>query len=355
MVYGKIVDEDKEFNMFDVFVKKYITVKNIIFFIIALLFLIFITKIKDIAILFFASYVIACSLNPLVDKMEKKMNRSLASVLVLSGILILSAGFLLPLILVAGHQIKSFLLMLPEHIDTVRNFLLTTPFVNQSALAQLDIGEVLSTASGFTSKFVNDSINFSMELASAIVYFLAACIIVYYFMVDKETVRKTYCSLFPNQMKKRAEEILDSISEKIGGYMIALVVTIVFVGLMMTMALLVLGVDYALLLGVLTSILDIIPVVGPALTLVIMLLVAYKMGALTIALIIVWFAIVQWAENNLVRPYIFGKFLDLHPLIIYFFLFVTAQYLGVIGVVFAPAIAATVCVLIEELYIKNVN
>ena len=113
--------------------------------------------------------------------------------------------------------------------------------------------------------------------------------------------------------------------------------------------------DYALLLGVLTSVLDIIPVVGPALALVITLLVAYKMGALTIALIIVWFAIVQWAENNLVRPYVFGKFLDLHPLIIYFFLFVTAQYLGVIGVVFAPAIAATVCVLIEELYIKNVN
>ena len=137
--------------------------------------------------------------------------------------------------------------------------------------------------------------------------------------------------------------------------MIALVVTIVFVGVMMTIALLLLGVDYALLLGVLTSVLDIIPVVGPALALVIMLLVAYKMGVLTIALIIVWFAIVEWAENNLVRPYIFGKFLDLHPLIIYFFLFVTAQYLGVIGVVFAPAIAATVCVLIEELYIKNVN
>ena len=114
--------------MFDVFVKKYITVKNIIFFVIALLFLIFITKIKDIAILFFASYVIACSLNPLVDKMEKKMSRSSASVLVLSGILILSAGFLLPLILVAGHQIKSFLLMLPEHIDTVKNIIIAAVY-----------------------------------------------------------------------------------------------------------------------------------------------------------------------------------------------------------------------------------
>ena len=72
--------------MFDVFVKKFVTVKNIIFFIIAILFIIFITKIKDIAILFFASYVIACSLNPLVDKMTKKMSRSLASTLVLCGV-----------------------------------------------------------------------------------------------------------------------------------------------------------------------------------------------------------------------------------------------------------------------------
>ena len=67
------------------------------------------------------------------------------------------------------------------------------------------------------------------------------------------------------------------------------------------------------------------------------------------------FAIAQIAENNLVKPYIFGKFLALHPLIIYLFLFITAQHLGVVGVIFAPAIAATVCVLIEELYIKNIN
>lgn len=341
--------------MLDVFVKKYITIKNIIFFIIAILFLSFLTQIKDIAILFFASYVVACSLNPLVDKMEKKMSRSLASVIVLAGVLILSAGFILPLFLVGGHQIKSFLVLIPEHIDTARDFLLTTPLINQSAIAQLDIGEVLASASGFTSKFVNESINFSMEIASGIVYFLAACIIVYYFIVDKKVVRETYCSLFPKQMKKRAEEILDSISEKIGGYMIALVVTIVFVGLMMTIALLILKVDYAILLGVLTSVLDIIPMVGPALALIIILLVSYKMGAVTLAIIILWFAFVQWAENNLIRPYVFGKFLDLHPLIIYFFLFVTAQFLGIVGVVFAPAIAATVCVLIEELYIKNVN
>lgn len=341
--------------MFDVFVKKYITVKNIIFFIIAMLFLVFITKIKDTAILFFASYVVACSLNPIVDKMTKKMSRSLASTLVLSGVLLASILFILPLLIVAGDQIKSFLMLLPEHIATVKTFLLSTPILSKSTLAQLDVGEILSTASGFTTKFVNNSINFSVSFASGIVYFLAACIIVYYFLVDKDTVKKAYCSLFPSQMKEKAEEILETISQRVGGYVFALIVTIICVGIIMTLGLMLLGVDYALLLGILNAILDIIPVVGPGIALVVTLLVAYKMGPLTIALIILLFIFAQWAENNLVRPYIFGKFLDLHPLIIYFFLFITAQYLGVVGVIFAPAIAATVCVLLEELYIKNVN
>ena len=47
--------------------------------------------------------------------------------------------------------------------------------------------------------------------------------------------------------------------------------------------------------------------------------------------------------------------MDLHPLIIFFALFVTAKFFGAMGVVLAPAIAATVCVLLDELYIKPIN
>ncbi len=341
--------------MFDVFVRKYITVKNIIFFIIAILFLIFITKIKDIAILFFASYVIACSLNPLVDKLEKRMSRSLASTIVLTLILGISSVILAPIFIIGGQQIKSFINMIPDSINNFKIFIAQNPLLSKTNLSDLDVGNLISSTSDFTTKFVNGSINAGMEFASAIVYFLAACIIIYYFLADKDIVRKTYLKLFPRQMKKRAEEIIDSISQKIGGYVVAQIATIASVGLIMTLGLLILKVDYAILLGLLNAILDIIPVVGPAIGLLITLLVGYKMGPVAILLIILIFIIAQWAENNLVRPYIFSKFLDLHPLIIYFFLFITAQYLGVVGVIFAPAIAATVCVLIEELYIKNIN
>ncbi len=341
--------------MLDSFIKKYATEKNIIFVIIAILFLVFITKIKDIAILFFASYVISCSLNPLVDKLSKKMNRTLASSIVLAGALGAFSLFFLPIIIMAAQEIKSFVNLIPGYIDSLKEFIANSTFLKAIPLSQFDISGVISSASGVTSNVVNNSINFSIEFASGVIYFLAACIIIYYFLADKDSVRKTYVSLFPQQMKERAEEIIESISKKIGGYVLAQIVTMTSVGLLLTIGLFLLKVDYALLLGVLSAILDIIPVVGPAIALVIILLVSYKMGPLTIGLVLFVFAFAQWAENNLVRPYIFSKFLDLHPLIIYFFLFVTAQYLGLIGVVFAPAIAATVCVLIEELYIKNIN
>jgi predicted PurR-regulated permease PerM len=123
----------------------------------------------------------------------------------------------------------------------------------------------------------------------------------------------------------------------------------------MTAGLLVLKVEYAVLLGLITAILDIIPVIGPGIALVIALIVNFKAGWLTMILIIAVFSLAQLVENNFVRPLVFSKLLDIHPLIIYFFIFVTAQYLGVVGVIFAPAIAATTCVLVEELYIKNIN
>lgn len=341
--------------MFENVFQKYMSVKNVVFFLIAILFIVFVTKIKDIAILFFASYVIACSLNPLVDKVSKKLKRGVASAIVLLTTVLILGLFFIPIVAMAGHEIKSFLTNIPDYIDYLKEFLVTTPILNKSQLAQVNVGDFISSATGITSNFVNKSINISINFASAMVYFLAALIIIYYFMADKEKVKEGYLTLFPAQMKQRADEIIETISKKIGGYVIAQVATMTSVGIIMAIGLMIIRVDYAILLGLITAVLDIVPVVGPALALVICLVVAYKAGPLTLALILVVFTIAQLAENNFVRPYIFGKFLDLHPLIIYLFLFITAQYLGVVGVIFAPAIAATVCVLVEELYIKNIN
>lgn len=340
------------------FFTKYVGIKNFIFFILAILFIIFIAQIKDIAILFFAAFVISCSLNPIVDRIcvkYKKISRPAASAIVLISALLICLLFLIPIFVTGGHQISSFIETLPERFEHSKSFLLGLPFFAHTNLNDIDIGGLVSSASDVTTNIVDKSIMFSKGIASFLVYFLAACIIIYYFLSDKETVKKGYLSLFPRDLKPKAEEILEAISQKVGGYVMATLVTIFSVGLIISLGLAVLGVEYPVILGLITAIFDLVPVIGPAVALVIILIAVCKLGALKIGLVILLFFFAQWAENNLVRPYIFGKLLDLHPLIIYFFLLVTAQYLGLIGLVFAPAIAATFCVLLEELYIKNIN
>ena len=335
--------------MFSGLFQKYITSKNIIFFIILILFVIFISKIQDIAIMFFASYVIACSLNPFVEKFSVKINRNLAAALVLLAMLVIVCAFFIPLFIMGAHQISSFADALPQHGEMIKEYISNNPLAVKLNLNSIDMSDFISSTSGLTSGLLNSSINIGKNIGSAVIYLIVSVIITFYFMADKETVRKTYLSLFPSNMQEKAGSILESISQKIGGYVIAQITTMASVGIVMAIGLSILGIEYAILLGLITSVLDIIPVIGPAIALVIAIVVTFKSGLYTIISVIVVFAIAQLIENNFVRPYVFSKFLNLHPLIIYLFLLITAKYFGVIGVVFAPAIAATVVVLIEEL------
>ncbi len=341
--------------MFNSIFPKYVTIKNIIFLIIAVLFVIFISKIQDIAILFFASYVIACSFNPLVDKLEKKFKRSIAAALVLFSFIILVCAFIIPLIYMSTNEIKAFADAFPSYIDSIVSFIQTNKYIIKLNLSDVDFGGLVSAATGFTGGFLSGSIIIGKNIGSALVYSIIALIITFYFMADKAQVRDTYLSLFPSNMQKRAGSIMDSISDKIGGYVIAQIVTMASVGIIMMIGLLIIKAEYAVLLGFITAICDIVPVIGPFIALMICLVAAYKSGVTAIILTVIIFAIAQLTENNFVRPYIFGKMLNLHPLIIYLFLLITAKYLGVIGVIFAPAIAATIVVLIEELYVKSIK
>ena len=340
------------------FFEKYGGIKNFIFLVLAILFIIFVAQIKDIAILFFAAFVVSCSLNPIVDKIcnkFKKISRPLASAIVLLGTLFIGSLLLVPIIITGGEQISSFINTLPERFEHTKLFLSKIPYFSNTNINNIDIGGLMSSASNVTSNIVDKSIMFSKGIASFLVYFLAACIIIYYFLADKKVVKEGYLSLFPHNLKPKADEIIESISQKVGGYVLAQVVTLMSVGLIIVIGFAILGVEYAMVLGLMTAIFDLIPIVGPTIAFIIIMITVCKLGALKIGLVILIFVFAQWAENNLVRPYVFGKLLDIHPLIIYFFLLVTAQFLGLVGVIFAPAIAATFCVLLEELYIKNVN
>lgn len=341
--------------MFENIVQKYVTVKNIIFFIIIILLLKFLGSIQDVAIMLFASFVISCSLEPLVENLSKKIKRSTAASIVIGGTILVILLFIIPIFVLSVQEIRNFAISFPQHIDNIKGFIFGLPFVTHSMFSNIDIGGMVSSATGVTGQVIGETINIGKNLGSALIYLIASIIIIYYFIADKDTVHETFLKLFPKHMRKKADDIISTIANKIGGYVLAQIVTMASIGIIMTIGLLVLKVEYAVLLGLITAALDIIPIVGPAIALIICLVVSYKSGIGVLALITFVFSIAQLTENNIVRPYIFSKIFNLHPIIIYLSLFITAKYLGVIGLVFAPAIAATAVVLIEELYMKNIE
>lgn len=341
--------------MFKNLFEKYLNSKNIIFMICAIFFIFFIVNCQDIALMFFASFVIACSINPIVDKMENKMSRKLAASIILTVLFLIILAIFIPVCIISTEEIKAFAISFPKYVDKIDDFLETIPVFQNLNLNSMDLDNIASAASQSSAEMISKIVDIGKNIGSAFIYLIVSIIIIFNMVIDKVTIKNFYLRVFPSNMREKAKEIGHIITNKMGGYLIALVTTILSVGIVMLIGLSILGVKYALILAIITATLDIIPVVGPGIALLIGLITTYEAGAGAVISVISVFVIAQLVENNFVRPYVFGKFLDLHPLVIFLFLFIAAKYMGVVGVIFAPAVAALACVLFEELYMKNLD
>ena len=330
-------------------------IKYIVFIILAILLLLFLPKVVGILLLFFASYVIAAALNPYVNKLQNKMNRSAAATLVVTGGIVGVIALFLPIFFIAYREIKVFVYMLPEKLSILANFLLTQKFRGQTISDMVDLNSILGSSSTLAQNIFNQSVNITMGFAQVFVVAFAITMIVFYLLVDKSYLRTKFLEFFPPEVKDKASMILSSITLKVGSYVRAQVLSMVSVGVMVMISLMLLGIDYSLLLGLISGILDIIPILGPVISLALIILVAAQLGWVKVTLAIVAFLVVQQVSNYMIRPFLFGKFMALHPLMVFFSLFVAQQFLGVWGVILAPAIAATICVLIDDLYLIPVN
>ena len=335
--------------------KRFLTGKNIIFIGLVIILLLMLPKIIGVLMLFFGAYVIACALNPYVTKLMKKMNRTTASSVVLMGSILGIVALFIPIFFVAYKEIKTFLITLPEKITDVTNFLINTEFMGHRIPEMFDPGTILGSSSSFAKGLVNQSWSFTVGIFQLVMVSVALTMIVYYILADKAYLKKKFLEFFPPDLKDKAEEILTNISNKVGGYVRAQILSMAAVGIMRAVVLVILGIEYSTLLGLISGILDIIPILGPTIALGIIILVAYPAGIVKIILIIAGFLLVQQISNYVVRPVLFGKLMELHPLMIFLALFLAEQFLGFWGVILSPAIAATVCVLIDELYIIPMN
>lgn len=335
--------------------KSCFTVKNVSFFLLILFTIFCIVKMTDVALLIFASYVIACAINPMVNKLSEKMPRPIASVLVIIIIALITLGLFIPIIIMSVHEIKAFLTQLPQQVQNLETYLNTVKIGSQSLSQIFNLDSGLTNSSKIAEEVLDKSINFTMGVVGVLTVLVTLGIIVFFFTNDKDKIKKVSLTLFPVSLRENASRIMDELELKVGGYVTAQLLSITQVGIIVAVGLAILHVDYAVFLGFISAILDLVPIVGPILAGLLILLVSFSNGPIICALAIGTLLLGQFIENNWAKPYFFSKYMDLHPLIVIFSFVIAAKLLGVIGVLLAPAIAAVVVTLFEEIYIKTMN
>ena len=336
--------------------KKFFNPKTIIFIILTILILLLMPKLIGLFMLLFASFVLAAALNPFVNKLEEKVkNRALSSSIIVLGSIVLLFALILPIIVMCYKEIELFISIMPQKAINLYNFVTHSKLYGHTLAEIIPMDQLMDASSNIAQNLFNQSVNFTMAAAQMIFVTLALTMFIYYILVDKNYLRSKFIEFFPPDLKEKASFILHNITSKVGNYVRAQVVSMITVGVMITIAVAVLGIDYPILLGLIAGILDIIPLLGPTVALVVIIAVAFPLGITKIILAIILFLVAQQISNYVIRPFLFGKFMKLHPITILVALFVAEEFLGVWGVILSPAIAATLCVLVDELYLSPIN
>ncbi len=336
--------------------KKFFNVKTIIFTILAILILFLIPKMYGLLMILFASFVFAAALNPLVNKLQDKIkNRALsASIIVITAIFTIFA-LILPIIVMCYKEIELFISIMPQKAASIYNFITHSKLYGHTIAELIPVNNLADASSNIAQNVFSQSWNFTMAAAQAVFVTLALTMFVFYILVDKDYLREKFLEFFPPNIKKKAGDILFNITSKVGNYVRAQVLSMVTVGIMVTCVVAILGIEYPVLLGLIAGICEIIPVLGPTIAISVIVAIAFPLGAIKIILAIVLFLTVQQVSNYMIRPFLFGKFMKLHPITIMVALFAAEEFLGIWGVILSPAIAATICVLVDELYLTPIN
>jgi predicted PurR-regulated permease PerM len=311
-------------------------------------------KILSLLMILFASFVLAAALNPFVNALENKLkNRGLsAAIIVISAIIALFA-LILPIIVICYKEIELFITIMPQKIASLYSMAMSAKIYGMS-LSEL-IPAVDQASPDLAQNVLNQSVNFTMAVAQTVFVIVALTMFIYYILVDRHYLREKFIEFFPPAMKQKASCILHNITSKVGNYVRAQIVSMVAVGAMVGFVVAILGIEYPILLGLIAGILDIIPLLGPSIALALVVALAFPLGLVKVILAVILFLAAQQISNYVIRPFLFGKFMKLHPITILVSIFVAKQFLGVWGVIMSPAIAATLCVLVDELYLSPIN
>ncbi len=171
-----------------------------------------------------------------------------------------------------------------------------------------------------------------------------------YLLADGSRVSNWLRHNMPLRQQGRMRFLLETLQRIVGGYIRGQLLLCGIIGVLVGIGMQVIGVPYALLLGVLAFILEFIPVLGTLVSGAICVLLALTRGWVVAVIVLAYFVVVHVIEGDVVGPRIVGKAIGLHPVISLAALIAGAELFGIWGALFASPVAGVLQALLITLW-----
>jgi predicted PurR-regulated permease PerM len=155
-------------------------------------------------------------------------------------------------------------------------------------------------------------------------------------------------SLLPEQAQPRWRRVGHDVYRTVGGYVTGNLLISLIAGVSITIVLLVMGVPYAVALGLLVAVLDLIPLAGATIAGIVVVAVSLLHSVPAGIVVAVFFVVYQQLENHFLQPVIYGRTVQLSPLVVLIAVLIGAALAGILGALAAIPVAGTIQVIIRD-------
>jgi predicted PurR-regulated permease PerM len=309
-------------------------------------------RLRNLLFMVFVALFIAVALEPPVHFLEKRgWKRGLATGLVFLVGFLLIVAFVALLVPLFVNQVNDLIDQLPGYIDSVAQQLndwfntdISTESLQQEAAGLPDL------IAGAGGTILGGVVNVTTGIFSFLFFSTTVALFSFYMIAELPKLQRTVLSTMNQERQSDALHIWDVAVEKMGGYIYSRLILSLLSGTLTAVFLTILGVPFAVSLGIWVGVLSqFIPVVGTYLAAILPAVVALSSGGLgTMLWVILYFLAYQQIENYLIAPRITQKTMEIHPAVSIGAIIIGSALLGPIGVILALPMTGIIQALISE-------
>ena len=205
-------------------------------------------------------------------------------------------------------------------------------------------GDTVSTAAGV-----------GLTAANVISLGVVVSISAIYLVIRPTPAVDGFVSLFPAGWRQRTREVLYAMYQTVQRWFLGQLTAMTFIAVFWAISLSIIGIPFALLIGIFGGLLSFIPYLGATISVVIPILLALISDPFTVVWVVLAFIIIQQIEGNILQPIVMSRAVDLHPALVVFAILIMGTLFGLVGVFLAVPLVAALQVLVRELWVQRMD